>query len=87
MLSNDDANDRAPLDAYTVVDLRASWDLPGSASMTLFVDVTNLFDHEYATRGIFAYDFMADPGDPYPYDDFFTPAPGRRMRIGARWEF
>jgi iron complex outermembrane receptor protein len=81
-LSNDDLNVREPLDAYTVVDLRASWALPGSEEISLYADVTNLFDRKYATRGIYAYDFIN-----FVYDDFFTPAPGRRVRTGAKWRF
>jgi iron complex outermembrane receptor protein len=87
VLDNDDMNERQPLAAYTVVDAGATWELPHAESLALFFNVTNLFDREYATRAIFAYDFLADPEDPFPYDDFFTPAPGRRLRAGARWKF
>ena len=82
LLDSDDLNERQPLAAYSVVDVRATWDLPGRASTVLFVDISNLFDRLYATRGIFAYDFANSRND-----DFFTPAPGRRMRAGVRWRF
>ena len=89
VLDNDPANARAKLDAYAVVNLRAAWerslgDTAGSRAgrVALFVDVKNLFDERYATRGIFAFDFSAVP----PADaDFVTPAPGRRYLAGVAW--
>jgi outer membrane receptor protein involved in Fe transport len=89
VLDNDAANARAKLDAYSVVNLRAVWeralgDTAGSRAgrVALFVDVKNLFDERYATRGIFAFDFSAVP----PADaDFVTPAPGRRYLGGVSW--
>jgi len=94
VLDNDGANDQRRLDAYTVVNLRVAWSprglgLPslagpgrGEGGLTLFVDVRNLLDETYATRGIFAYDFLANANAV-----FLTPAPGRRVFGGVTWRF
>ena len=86
VLDNDDANAQPELDAYTVVGARARFslaDLRGRrGGLALHAGVTNLFDEEYATRGIYAFDFSTDMNDA-----FFTPAPGRRYTAGAEWVF
>jgi iron complex outermembrane receptor protein len=86
VLDNDDANEQPKLDDYVVVNARLSWRLAGVTSprngLRLFVESRNLLDEEYATRGIFAYDFSTDRDDV-----FLTPAPGRRYLFGAEWDF
>jgi len=87
VLSNDDANEQRELPAYAVADLRLVWrpKLLGGRSPTgrsrggsLFAQVNNVFDEQYATRGIYAA-FLGDA--------FVNPAPGRNYLLGARWDF
>jgi outer membrane receptor protein involved in Fe transport len=91
VLDNDPANARAELADYTVVNLRVGWERglgsrTGSSSASrggrlgLFVEARNLFDEPYATRGIFAFDFSTST-----FEDFVTPAPGRRYLAGLTW--
>jgi outer membrane receptor protein involved in Fe transport len=91
VLDNDPANARAKLPDYTVVNLRLGWEralgsAAGSSSgsrggrLGLFVEAKNLFDEHYATRGIFAFDFSTST-----FEDFVTPAPGRRYLAGLTW--
>jgi iron complex outermembrane receptor protein len=84
VLDNDPANARAKLSDYTVVNLRVGWEraLAGSRGgrLGLFVEAKNLFDEPYATRGIFAFDFSTST-----FEDFVTPAPGRRYLAGLTW--
>jgi iron complex outermembrane receptor protein len=88
VLDNDPANARAKLSDYTVINLRVGWERAlGSSSsasrggrMGLFVEARNLFDEPYATRGIFAFDFST-----FTFEDFVTPAPGRRYLAGLTW--
>jgi iron complex outermembrane receptor protein len=86
VLDNDDANLQPKLDDYTVVNARVKWTAASVTSprngLALFVEARNLFDEEYATRGIFAFDFLSNSSD-----RFFTPAPGRRFLAGAEWNF
>ena len=86
VLDNDDGNSQPKLDDYTVVNARVRWRLSSVTSerngLQLFGEVRNLFDEEYATRGIYAYDFSTDMNDV-----FLTPADGRRYRVGAEWIF
>jgi outer membrane receptor protein involved in Fe transport len=89
VLDNDPANDRARLDAYTVVNLRAGWerslqrgDGSRAGRLGLFVEAANLFDERYATRGIASSDFSTFPAQPA---DYVTPAPGRRYLAGLTW--
>lgn len=73
-LDNDDANAQAKLPAYTVVGSRLAWTPPTAGDRaTLFVELRNLFDERYATRGI------------HVSESFFTPAPGRRVLAGLTW--
>ncbi len=66
--------------------LRLSWSPSFSASradgLTFFAELLNLFDEEYATRGIYAFDFST-----FQNDVFLTPAPGRRFLAGVEWRF
>jgi iron complex outermembrane receptor protein len=87
VLDNDSANAEARLDAYAVVNLRVRWERAlGSAQgsragrIGLFAEARNLFDEQYATRGIFAFDFST-----FLSADFVTPAPGRRYLAGVTW--
>ena len=91
VLQNDEANDQSQLDSYDVVNLRASW-RPGARKsagsgarirgLLVFVEMRNLFDEEYATRGIYAFDFSTNLNE-----IFLSPAPGRRFLGGVGWEF
>jgi outer membrane receptor protein involved in Fe transport len=46
----------------------------------VFAEARNLLDEEYATRGIFAFDFST-----FTSAAFVTPAPGRRYLAGVTW--
>lgn len=83
VLDNDPANAEAELDAYTVVNLRLGWERSLSVKagrMGFFVETRNLLDEQYATRGIFAFDFST-----FTSANFVTPAPGRRYLAGVTW--
>ena len=75
VLANDEANAEPELPDYTVVNARLAW-------RWLFLDVTNVLDEKYATRGIYAFDFKS-----FENAIFVTPAPGRRFLAGAEWRF
>jgi iron complex outermembrane receptor protein len=88
VLANDEANEQPELDAYDVVNLRATW-RPGesraggrSRGLLVFAELRNALDEEYATRGIYAFDFST-----FVNEVFVTPAPGRRFLGGVGWEF
>ena len=88
VLDNDPANAQPELEAYTVVNLRAGWERAlGTSSragrLGFFVEARNLFDEQYATRGIYAFDFSVPPSGAFA--DFVTPAPGRRYLAGVTW--
>lgn len=87
VLDNDPGNTQPRLDAYTVVDLRASWARPlgrepssRAGRLELFVEARNLLDATYATRGIYAFDYTT-----LANAEFVTPAPGRRYLAGVGW--
>jgi len=96
VLSNDDANGQERLDGYYVVDARLAWKpfdhaaasawsggaRPVVRSFELFVEGRNLGDREYATRGIYAFDFSTSVNSV-----FVTPAPGRRWFAGGTVTF
>jgi iron complex outermembrane receptor protein len=80
VLDNDPGNTQHRLAAYTVINLKATWERAlgtssgrRNGSLGLFVAAENLFDEIYATRGIYAFDV------------FVTPAPGRRYLAGVTW--
>jgi outer membrane receptor protein involved in Fe transport len=91
VLQNDEANEQRELDAYDVVNLRATW-RPGerkaasgggrTRGLVAFAELRNVFDEKYATRGIYALDFST-----FLNEVFLTPAPGRRFIGGLGWEF
>jgi iron complex outermembrane receptor protein len=87
VLDNDAANTRTKLGSYAVVNLRVRWERAVGADpghrrgrVGLFVEARNLLDEQYATRGIFAFDFSTGSSA-----DFVTPAPGRRYLAGLSW--
>jgi iron complex outermembrane receptor protein len=86
VLDNDDANQQPELDDYVVLNARAVWRLDSVTTrrngLQLFVEARNLLDEDYATRGIYAYDFSTGMND-----IFLTPAPGRRYLFGVEWDF
>ncbi|HEX6849968.1 MAG TPA: TonB-dependent receptor [Candidatus Polarisedimenticolaceae bacterium] len=85
VLDNDDANAQQRLPGYTIANARLAWS-PAFARerseepLTLYVEMRNLFDREYATRGIYALDFTT-----FENAVFVTPAPGRRVLFGLAW--
>ncbi|HVQ34616.1 MAG TPA: TonB-dependent receptor [Candidatus Bathyarchaeia archaeon] len=88
VLDNDAANAQPELPAYTVVNLRLSWERAFSKSagsragrIGAFVEARNALDEIYATRGIFAFDFTT-----FTDAAFVTPAPGRRYLLGVSWK-
>ena len=86
VLDNDDANQQARLDPYFVVNTRLTWSdgasAAGAGAFGLFLEVRNLLDREYASRGIYAFDFSA-----LTDSVFLTPAPPRRLMAGCEWSF
>lgn len=87
VLDNDQSNSQPRLAAYTVVNLRLSWERGLGPAATarngriqLFVEALNVLDETYATRGIYALDFST-----FTNEDFVTPAPGRRYLAGVSW--
>ena len=86
VLGNDAANAVEKLEAYSVVDARVTFAargrMVGADSLLVFVDARNLFDREYVTRGIHAFDFSTSQNA-----SFFTPAPDRRWLAGVEWRF
>lgn len=89
VLDNDDSNAQRRLPGYGVANTRLRWtpalrrrEPRAERGLALFVDVRNLFDERYATRGIYAFDFST-----FQNDVFVTPAPGRHYRAGATWRF
>ncbi|HZN54981.1 MAG TPA: hypothetical protein VFB67_06625, partial [Candidatus Polarisedimenticolaceae bacterium] len=70
---------RSRLEAYTVANVRATWERPAPGSGArrgtpgVFIEARNVLDEGYATRGIYA------------GADFVTPAPGRRYLAGVSW--
>ena len=79
ILTNDDANLRSRVPAYTLLDAALRWTPASIEALTLFAEVQNLFDSEHEVRGIFATDENSAPAD------FFTPGPPRRVRVGLSW--
>lgn len=82
VLDNDGGNTQPELDAYGLVNARVSWSRGEGGRWVLFAEARNLFDEEYATRGIYAFDFQAGVNE-----TFLTPGPGRRYLTGAEWTF
>jgi outer membrane receptor protein involved in Fe transport len=80
VLANDEANAVQRLDPYFVANARASW--RASRRWELYAEVRNLLDEEYATRGIYAFDFSTFAGAV-----FVTPAPPRTFVAGAGFAF
>ncbi len=75
-IGGDPAHARDPLDAYSVVNARVEY---RRDHVWGFIQVNNVLDSEYETRGIFS-TFPAT-------NDFFTPAPGVGFQVGLGAEF
>jgi iron complex outermembrane receptor protein len=65
VLESDDTNSGPPLDAYTVVNLSASFRME---PWTLRMDALNALDAQYETRGFYSFGAI-----------YLTPAPGRQI--------
>ena len=69
--------------AYATMNAKLRWTHRASArghALSLFAECRNLLDREYATRGIYAFDFGT-----FSNAVFVTPAPGRRVFAGLEW--
>lgn len=94
VLDNDDANEQDRLSSYATANLRIAWRpaaarrKPGDSAgedargPSVFLEAKNLFDRNYATRGIYAFDYGSSSNAV-----FLTPAPGRRYLAGGEWKF
>lgn len=83
----DEANENAPLDGFTRVDLRASYRL--SPGVSLYARVDNLFDARYETFGSYG-ESEEVLGEMYPgFDDvrFVGPGAPRSFVVGVRVNF
>lgn len=79
----DEGNLTEPLPSYTVVNAGAEWQL--SPNLTLFTQIENVFDRNYATFGLFgAGNEVLGPG----FDDprFVSPGGPRSAWLGVRWK-
>ncbi len=79
ILSSDLANEAPLLPPYNVLNARVScargrWDA--------FLQADNLLDRGYSTRGIYAFNFAS-----FAFDEFYTPAPGRRLFAGVDFRY
>lgn len=72
-LSGDDQNTQNPLNAYTIINTRLSYQV---SNLELWFKVNNVLNQQYSTRGIFV------AGQPY-----FTPAPGINFSMGINYVF
>ena len=84
VLDNDDLNTQEELGAYATVNAKLRWTHQGSGkghAFGAFVECRNLLDREYATRGIYAFDFST-----FSNAVFVTPAPGLRLFAGLEWK-
>ena len=84
VLDGDEANRASRLDAYSVTDVRLVWTAARNRGtrhgamrgLVIFAEARNVFDEQYATRGIFS-SFLGE--------SFLTPAPGRNYLFGVAW--
>ena len=85
-LQNDEANSLNTLPSYFVVNGRAAYkrQVPGGL-LNVFLQVNNLFDTEYFTRGIYASDNL--PGGDGSTVPFVMPAPGIGVFGGINYQF
>lgn len=74
VLSSDLANVAPRLDPYNLLNARVSFNQRGWSA---FLQINNLLDAEYSTRGIYAFNFST-----LAFDEFYTPAPGRNLLAG-----
>jgi outer membrane receptor protein involved in Fe transport len=74
VLTSDLANEAPRLDPYNLLNARVSFAHGGWGA---FLQVNNLLDAEYSTRGIYAFNFST-----FAFDEFYTPAPGRSLIAG-----
>jgi len=81
-LRGDEANITEPLAGFTVVNAAAQWQL--NEQLTLFAQIENVFDREYATFGLYG---EADEvlGDEFDDAIFVSPAAPRAVWVGFNW--
>jgi iron complex outermembrane receptor protein len=79
-LVGDEGNDEElpRLDAFTVVDLSLQWD---AGPTTVFAELSNVFDADYAAFGIVSENGRASPEET---ERFLTPGLPRRITVGVR---
>ncbi len=85
-LQNDEGNNLTRLPAYFVINGKASYQhqIPGG-TLKAFLQVNNLLDSEYSTRGIYAPDRL--PGGDGSTVRFVVPTPGIAVFGGIRYQF
>ncbi len=84
-LLNDESNQRAPLQAYFVLNGGASYErrVPGGR-LTVFLTLTNLLDNNYFTFGIYSPNVLTGDG---AVEAFVTPAPSIAAFGGLCYRF
>jgi outer membrane receptor protein involved in Fe transport len=82
-MRGDEANLTAPLPSYTVVNAGIEWQMRDT--LTLFGQVENLLDREYATFGLYG---EADEvlGDEMDDPHFVSPGAPRGVWVGFKWQ-
>lgn len=78
-LSWDDANDYDPMPSYQVVDLELAKEKEWGR---VYLNVKNLFNEQYITRGINSYDFNS-----FQWVQYYNPAAPRVAIIGMKYIF
>lgn len=81
-LRGDEGNLAAPLAGYTTVNAGAQYKL--GTSITIFAQIENLFDSDYATFGTYG-DAREVLGAGYDDPRFISPAAPRSAWLGLRW--
>ena len=79
VVSSDLANVAPLLSPYNVLGTRVTY---RREHWSAFLQADNLLDRNYATRGIYAFNFGT-----FAFDTFYTPAPGRSFFTGLEARF